>query len=121
MGADRVSCLEEAVGALVSVFAEVPDVPAPTVIPVALETAPSPDLLVSLLEDVIYTVDVFFGKVPVRVHLAEAEDGGVAGDMEVVDADEVVLVGPVPKGLSSHGLKFGVDGGTWRCKVVVDL
>ncbi|MGA2304288.1 MAG: archease [Acidimicrobiales bacterium] len=26
-GADRVGCLEEAVGALVSVFAEVPDVP----------------------------------------------------------------------------------------------
>lgn len=119
-GADRVGCLEEAVGALVSVFAEVPDVPATTVIPVALETAPGPDLLVSLLEDVIYTVDVF-GKVPVRVHLAEAEDGGVAGDMEVVDADEVILVGPIPKGVSWHGLKFGVDGGTWRCKVVVDL
>ncbi len=119
-GPDRVTCLAEAVGALVSVFAEVGDTATTTTLPVVLEPAPTPDLLVELLEEVIYTVDVF-GKVPVHVHLAEAEDGGVAGDLEVVEAAEVVLIGSVPKAVSWHGLEIAEHGGTWRCRVVVDV
>ncbi len=119
-GPDRVTCLAEAVSALVSVFADVRDTATTTTLPVVLEPAPSPDLLVGLLEEVIYTVDVF-GKVPAHVHLAEAEDGGVAGDLEVVGAAEVVLIGPVPKAVSWHGLEIGEEEGTWRCRVVVDV
>ncbi|HXQ76197.1 MAG TPA: archease [Acidimicrobiales bacterium] len=117
-GPDRVTCLAEAVGALVSVFADLRDTATTTTLPIVLEPAPTPDLLVGLLEEVIDTVDVF-GKVPVHVHLAEAEDGGMAGDLEVVEVAEVVLVGPVPKAVSWHGLEVGEDGGTWRCRVVV--
>jgi SHS2 domain-containing protein len=119
-GPDRVTCLAEAVGALVSMFADVGDAATTMTLPVVLESAPTPDLLVGLLEEVIYTVDVF-GKVPVYVHLAEAEGGGVAGDLEVVEAAEVVLIGPVPKAISWHGLEIGEDGGTWRCRVVVNV
>jgi SHS2 domain-containing protein len=119
-GPDRVTCLAEAVGALVSMFADVGDAATTMTLPVVLESAPTPDLLVGLLEEVIYTVDVF-GKVPVHVHLAEAEGGGVAGDLEVVEAAEVVLIGPVPKAVSWHGLEIGEDGGIWRCRVVVDV
>ena len=103
-----------------SVFSDIPDAAATTTMPVALESAPTPDLLVGLLEEVIYAVDVF-AKVPAHVHLAEGEDGGVAGDLEVVDAADVVLIGPVPKGVSWHGLETADDGGTWRCRVVVDV
>jgi len=117
-GPDRVACLAEAVGGLVGLFTEVPDAAATTTLPVVLESAPAPDLLVTLLEEVIATVDVF-GKVPAHVHLAEAEDGGVAGDLEVVDADTLHLTGPVPKSVSWHGLEFGETGGAWRCRVVV--
>jgi SHS2 domain-containing protein len=119
-GPDRVTCLAEAVDALVSVFALVPDTAVTTTLPVVLEAAPGPDLLVGLLEEVIYAVDVF-AKVPAHVHLAEAEDGSVAGDLDVVDAAEVVLVGPMPKAVSWHGLEMSDDGGTWRCRVVVDV
>jgi SHS2 domain-containing protein len=118
-GPDRVTCLAEAVGALVGAFTELPDAAATTTLPVVLAAAPGPDLLVGLLEEVIYTVDVF-GKVPAHVHLAEAEDGGVAGDLEVVDAAELTITGPVPGGVSWHGLEIGEVGGAWHCRVVVN-
>ena len=119
-GPDRVTCLAEAVGALVSVFADVGDAVATTLLPIVLEPAPGPDLLVGLLEEVIYTVEVF-GKVPVRVHLAEADDGGVAGDLEVVPATDVTLIGSVPKAVSYHDLEIAERHGTWRCRALVDV
>jgi SHS2 domain-containing protein len=119
-GPDRVTCLSEAVGALVSIFTSVPDAAATATLPLVLESAPAPDLLVTLLEEVIDTIGVF-GKVPAHVHLAEAEDGGVAGDLEVVDADVLTLTRPVPTSVSWHGLEIGASGGAWRCRVVVGL
>lgn len=119
-GPDRVTCLTEAMAALVEVFAESPDPAATRLLPVSVEADSDPDVLVLLLEEVIYIVDVV-GVVPVRFHLAETENGGVAGDMEVVDAGEVALVGPVPKGVSYHGLEIGRGDEGWRCRVVVDV
>jgi len=119
-GPDRMSCLAEAMLALVEVFAEVPDEPVSRVLPVFVERTSDRDLLVSLLEEEIYTIDVL-GVVPIRFHLAETEDGGVAGDMEVVDAGFVELVAPVPKAVSYHGLEISEEGGEWRCRVVVDI
>ena len=119
-GPDRCACLAEAVSGLVSVFAGTADAVAATVLPVAIDPAPDADILVSLLEEVVYTVEVF-GKVPVRVHLGEREDGGIAGDLEVVDASELPLIGPVPKGVAYHDLAIGPGPGAWRCHVVVDV
>jgi SHS2 domain-containing protein len=119
-GPDRVTCLVEAIGALVSIFAQVPEGSATTPLPVVVDPAPDPDLLVALLEEVIFCVDVL-GKVPAGARLGQADGGGVAGTLEVVDAADVVLVGPVPKGVSWHGLEMVGDGGRWRCRVVVDV
>jgi protein archease len=119
-GPDRLACLTQAVAALVSVFAEVGDAVVTTTLPVSMDPAPPADLLVGLLEEVIYVVEVF-DQVPVHVHLAEGEDGGLAGDFEVVRAADVALVGPVPKGVSYHDLAIADGGGGWRCRVVVDL
>jgi SHS2 domain-containing protein len=41
--------------------------------------------------------------------------------MEVVAADHVELVGPVPKGVSYHGLEIGENGKGWRCRAIVDV
>jgi SHS2 domain-containing protein len=107
--------------ALVEIFAEVdPAVTAPSVVPVSAGPAPGRDLLVSVLEEVIFVTDVL-GSVPVRFHLADTEDGGVAGDMEIADRRDVVLVGPIPKAVSYHGLEMADDGGTWRCRAVIDV
>ncbi len=119
-GPDRASCLAEALTCLVRSFAEVPDAAAARVLPLAASPGGSEDALVSLMEDVIYAVDVF-DVVPVRFHLAETEDGGIAGDMEVVPSDHAAIVGPVPKGVSYHGLSVGPAEGGWRCRVLVDV
>lgn len=119
-GPDRAGCLGQALAGLVDSFAEVADAAAVRVLPLATACTGAEDALVSLMEDVIFAVDVF-DVVPVRFHLAETEDGAIAGDMEVVAGDRATIVGPVPKGVSYHGLVVEpVDGG-WRCRVLVDV
>lgn len=117
---DRVSCLVEALTALVEEFAEVPDAPAVRLLPLRTESIGAEDALVSLLEEVVYVVDAF-SLVPVRFHLAETEDGGVTGDMEVVPVGEARICGPVPKGVSFHELSVAGDQDGWRCRVLVDV
>ena len=117
---ELVPCLAEAMAGLVAVFAEPVETATTRTVPVSAGPGPGSDLLVSLLEEVIYVTDVL-GVVPVRFHLAETEDGGVAGDMEVVEAGDAVLVGPVPKVLSYNSLELSEHDGTWRCRVVVDV
>jgi SHS2 domain-containing protein len=119
-GPDRAACLTEALLALVETFAEVDDSVTAEVLPLATSASGAEDALVSLLEEVIYVVDAL-GVVPVRFHLAEAEDGGLAGDMEVVPASSVVLVGPVPKAVSYHALEIASFDGGWRCRALVDV
>jgi SHS2 domain-containing protein len=119
-GPDRISCLVEALKALVEVFAEPTDTPATLTLPVLTNEASDSQVLVGLLEEVIYVLDVF-AVVPVRFDLAETEGGGVAGNIGVVPADQVEAVGPVPKAVSYHGLQIDNEGGTWRCRVVVDV
>jgi SHS2 domain-containing protein len=119
-GPDAAACISEALAALVEEFAEVLDAPSNRVLPLAADPGGAEDALVALLEDVIYTVDVF-SVVPVRFHLALSEGGAVAGDMEVVPVDQVVLVGPMPKAVSYHELAMsaGLDG--WRCHVLIEV
>jgi protein archease len=119
-GPDRVSCLVQALLGLVESFAEVPDVPATRLMPFAVAPQGPEDTLVSLFEDVIYALDVF-SVVPVRFHLAETEGGGIAGDMEVVPADDVEVVGPVPKAVSYHELSMAPVKGGWQCRVLIDV
>lgn len=119
-GPDRPSCLVEAMQALVEVFAEFDDAIATRSVPVSAEPGPDADILVALLEEVIYVTDVL-GVVPIRFHVADTEDGGVAGDMEVVEPREAELVGPVPKAVSYHGLEMSHHDGTWRCRAIIDV
>lgn len=119
-GPDRASCLTEALSALVEAFVEVPDVETTRLLPLVAPPGGSEDALVSLMEEVIYALDVF-SVVPVRLHLAETEGGGIAGDMEVVPADQAEVVGPAPKAVSYHELSMIPFEGGWRCHVLVDV
>lgn len=117
---DRAGCVTEALLAMVESFAELTDVAATQTLPLAAGPGGADADLVDALEEVICTMDVL-GVVPVRFHLAETEDGGIAGDMEVVPGGMVQVVGPVPKGVSYHELSCApVDGG-WRCHVLLDV
>ena len=120
-GPDRPTCLIEALTGLVESFARVPEVTASRVLPLCGDAGGGEDILVGLLEEVVFALDVF-SVVPIRFHLEEAEDGGVAGDMEVVTLTDVEVVGPVPKVVSHRGLSFGAAGdGGWACRAFVQV
>ena len=119
-GPDRVSCLAEAVRALVEVFAAVDGVPVARSVPVSLPPGPDDQMLVALLEEVLFVVDAF-GEVPVGVHLEPTAEGGVTGVMDVAPSCSVTLVGPVPKAVSYHQLQIQEIGGEWRCRAIVDV
>jgi len=112
--------MTEALQALVDEFAKVPETATSRLLPLATELPGAEDALVALLDDVICALDVL-SVVPVRFHLTETESGGIAGDMEVVPVDQVVLIGPAPKAASYHGLSMVSHEGGWRCRVMVDV
>jgi protein archease len=119
-GPDRAGCLTEALLALVEGFAEIGDDGPTQMVPIGAGPARAEDELVALLEQVIFNVDAL-SVVPVRFHLGETAGGGIAGEMEVVPADDMVAVGPVPKGVSYHELSMMEGAGGWRCRVLVDV
>lgn len=119
-GPDRATCIAEAMTALVELFADCGATSVDRAVAVSAGPAPDVDLLVSLLEEVIYALDAL-ESVPVHVHLAEASDGRVVGIMQVADAARVTQVGPVPKAVSYHGLEMVRADSGWRCRALVDV
>lgn len=118
-GPSRPACFEEAVLALVECFADTSSAPAPKPIPVALGPASDADLLVTLLEEVIYTADVL-GVVPATVELVDTDDGGLTGTFDAVAIDSIEPTGPAPKGVS-RDIDIARDGAGWTCHVLIDV
>jgi SHS2 domain-containing protein len=118
-GPDAATCLTEALMALVDGFADVGDAPTARVLPISAAHG-AEDALTSLVEEVIDTIDAF-SVVPVRFHLSATEDGGFAGDMEVVPIRQVAVTHPCPTAVSFEGLSMGSDGRGWSCRVRVEL
>lgn len=112
--------MEEAVRALTALFAEVPDVPALRSVPFVLDPETDRELLVLLLEEVLYLVEVM-GAIPFRCEVQATEDGGIAGFFEVVDVSAVRLKGSVPKAVTRHDLVFEPRDAHWYCRVIVDV
>ncbi len=79
----RERCLAEAVHGLVAVFADTAGMVAGRSVGFTLGRAGDEELLVRLLEEVIYLVEVE-GLVPVEVHVEPASDGGLGGRFDVV-------------------------------------
>jgi len=127
-GPTREACLDQAVRALAAVFVELPvGVPAippagvPTRVPVALPPGPDAELLVGVLEEALFLVDVR-GLVARAAELHPDGEGGLRGTLDAVALADVVPVGSVPKAIARSGLRFGEDDdGAWRCVVTVDV
>lgn len=119
-GPTAAACASEALGALVESFAVPTEAPATSTRLVSTGPGGPEAALVALLEEVLYDLEVH-GEVPVRVALAEDEDGGMSGEMDLVPATAMRVVGPVPKAISYHDLEMSREDGGWRCHVLVDL
>jgi SHS2 domain-containing protein len=74
------------------------------------------DLLLAVLEEVIYLLDTA-GEAPVDVEL-EAIPGGVDVKFAMVDASTLPQVGAVPKALSFNELHLSHGPRGWRCSVI---
>ena len=77
------------------------------------------DLLVAVLDDVIYLLDTE-AEAPVDLRLTGA-DGAVDVEFAMVDATTLPQLGAVPKAVSLNELRLqqGADG--WRCAVTLDV
>ncbi|MEV8516818.1 archease [Dactylosporangium sp. NPDC051484] len=113
-------CIEEAVRALVACFADVRAACPSRPVGFACAPAPGDELLVRVLEEVVYLLDTQ-DVVPVRVALARTAQGGLVGDFDVAAREDVSLAGPLPKAVTRHALHFARHGTLWRCRVVIDV
>ncbi len=119
-GPKRAACYAEAVRALVASFADVSHAELVDRSRVELPSAADEDLLVDLLEEVIYLLDAH-GLVPVRAELHDTEDGGLRGQLELTEVTSVQPSGAVPKAVTYHELEVETDATGWRCHVTVDV
>ncbi len=119
-GPTRESCFGEAVACLVESFADIVDAPTSVTVPFDLGPEPDEELLVLLLEEVLYLVDVL-GRLPAETRISGTEEGGIAGFFEVVPTEAAVEVGPVPKAIARHGLRVGATEQGWACHATIDV
>ena len=120
-GRTREQCFSEVVRALAESFVDPPSAPHTSELPVALAPGTDEELLVALLEEAVFAVDVL-GLVPLTARLSRQDDGGLSGWFDAVALVDAPQTGSGPKAVTRHGLSVGRDDdGTWRCVVTVDV
>jgi SHS2 domain-containing protein len=77
------------------------------------------DLLVAMLDEVIYLLDTV-AQAPIDLELQEVE-GGVDVTFAMADANTLPQVGAVPKAVSLNELRFSHGRHGWRCLVTLDV
>jgi SHS2 domain-containing protein len=117
--ASRPECMEEAVRALVDSFALV-TASVTNPVPVVFDERDDEALLLAVLDEVIYVIDVL-GAVPANVVLDETEDGRLVGFMDLAPLSAVEVHGSLPKGVSLSELGVGRDERGWRCRATIDV
>ncbi|MEU5366457.1 archease [Streptomyces sp. NPDC005925] len=116
--ADRERCLAEAVVGMVECFADVSGVRATDVDRLRLDDGSDDDLLATLLDEVIYRLEVH-GQVPVDVEAEDAE-GGLDIRLSVAGLAEVRVTGTAPRFVDWQDLHIGPDAYGWSCAVTLD-
>lgn len=117
---DRGACVAEAVTALVDTFVDATGVTPETVTEHRAPPADDADLLVGVLDEVIFRLETA-GEVPLATEVRPAADGGLLVRWQVASTDAVEAIGAVPKAVALHELRFGRDGDGWSCAVTLDV
>jgi SHS2 domain-containing protein len=115
-------CIAEAARALVESFADVRAAMPTESVTLVAEEAADVDLLVRVLDEVIYQLDAH-SRLPVDISISQPA-GGAQSRTEVrfatAPGGQADLTGAIPKAVSLHELRFAPWGGLWRCHVIVD-
>jgi SHS2 domain-containing protein len=117
-------CIGEAVRAMVEGFADTSGAAVVGDRAYAVTAESDEDLLVSVLEEVVYRMDVD-GEIPLDVEVGSIRPAGAGLGLSVrfrmVDAGTAVPVGAVPKAVSLHDLHMRGGPGGWTCRVTIDV
>ena len=117
----REACLAEAVRGLVDSFAVVASARARHTAERRFIAGCDEDLLVAIIEEVIYRLDAD-GEIPVAVTVRPAPEGGVILVLPLADLSEAEITGAAPKAASLHDLRCAPDAtGRWSCAITIDV
>ncbi|HEX2499466.1 MAG TPA: archease [Actinomycetes bacterium] len=115
----RERCIAEAVLGTVETFLDTSGARATGRYRCQLAASTDEDLLVAVLDEVIYLLDTA-SAVPVDVEI-DLLDGGVDVDFATVDAAAHRQTGSIPKGVSLHELSLAPGPRGWSCLVTLDV
>lgn len=115
----REQCVAEAVAAMVDGFADVSAAPPAGTVEFRAGPATDPDLLVSVLDRVIYLIDTE-GQLPVSADIRPAE-ATLDVRLQMAGPDRIETFGAVPKAVSLHDLRFDRGDAGWSCGVTLDV
>ncbi len=120
--ATRAECIEEAVAALVASFSALSGTSAGSdwVHSVDLTPSDDEDLLVSVLDEVIFVLDTR-SAVPVEGEVEQRASGSYALHLYLTDVAAMELVGAVPKAVTLSDLRFERTDDRWSCAVTIDV
>jgi SHS2 domain-containing protein len=115
----RDGCIRQAVLGVVESFLDLSSAHADHTRQRRLTADSDDDLLVAVLDEVIYLLDTS-GEAPVDLELQDVGDG-VEVAFAMTDAHALVQVGAVPKAVSLNDLRLSRDGQGWQCLVTLDV
>ncbi|MFE6022027.1 archease [Streptomyces sp. NPDC056441] len=117
-------CIDEAVHAVLEGFADTSGAAVVGDREYVVTAESDEDLLVSVLEEVVYRMDAD-GEIPLTVEVGaiqSAGDGrGLSVRFRMADAGTAVPIGAVPKAVSLHDLQLRGGPGGWTCRVTLDV
>ncbi|MEV6693838.1 archease [Micromonospora sp. NPDC051196] len=117
---DRAGCLTEAVRAMVESFTDLTGARPHAEREFRPPPAADEDLLVAVLDEVIYRMETA-DELPLVTEVTEDGIDGLRVRWGVTGTGEVELTGAVPKAVSLHELRFGGDEEGWSCAVTLDV
>jgi SHS2 domain-containing protein len=116
----REECIGQAATGLVSAFADLTGLTSHETITFTLPPGEDAEQLLQMLDEVIYVLEVRH-VLPQRVDVTRDPDGGLTVTSQVVPVNAARPLGPAPKAISRHQLRFGPGGDGWSCAVTVDV
>lgn len=116
----RETCIAEAVRSLLDTFADTAAVRPERTAEVTVPPGSDADMLVAVLGEVIYRLEVD-GELALYADVAAEHGGGLRVRLSLGDAERAEETGAVPKAVSLHDLRFSGGPSGWSCAVTIDV
>lgn len=115
----RAGCIKEATLATVESFLDITSAQSKHTRRCRLTAERDDDLLVAVLEEVIYLLDTE-AEAPVDLDLHDLHDG-LEVTFAMADATTLPQVGAIPKAVSLNDIRLSHGSAGWRCLVTLDV